>query len=357
MTPAELIERIVHAHKVEDVFGPDVRDEDQLSAAFQAMAVLLHPDRPGQTAAAAEAMALLTTWRAQARTKLKRGMWGKSAVTIKSKHTYTDVTAFTKGDISDVYIADYTEWDGKKQQAAIKLVRDQADIDLADKEASVLKELWSPTKDGHFWAYLPRLVESTKLTVGGKVRRANVVSFHSTRVTLDEVICAHPQGLDLRHAAWMWRRLLEVLTWTHRQGIVHGAVVPKHMLIHPDNHGLRLIDWSYAVRTEKQEVIKAIPSGHIIDYPPEVLQKRPATPATDIFMAGLVMRDLLSGYGNKLPNSVPRAVIAILDACTLLGPVRRYRDAWMLYEDFAKVLQDLFGPPKFVQFTMPTKGA
>ena len=47
----------------------------------------------------------------------------------------------------------------------------------------------------------------------------------------------------------MWRRLLTALGWAHRARLVHGAVFPEHVLIHPELHGLVLVDWCYATAT------------------------------------------------------------------------------------------------------------
>ena len=54
-------------------------------------------------------------------------------------------------------------------------------------------------------------------------------------------------GVDPRDAAWMWRRLLVALGFAHRAGVLHGAVLPEHVLIHPGEHGLVLVDWCYSV--------------------------------------------------------------------------------------------------------------
>jgi hypothetical protein len=55
--------------------------------------------------------------------------------------------------------------------------------------------------------------------------------------TFDDALTAlaagFPDGLDPRDAAWMRRRLLACLGWAHRARLVHGAVFPEHVLIHP----------------------------------------------------------------------------------------------------------------------------
>ena len=60
--------------------------------------------------------------------------------------------------------------------------------------------------------------------------------------SLAQVHAAYPRGLDPRDAAWMWRRLLVALGTVHAAGVVHGAVLPDHVLIHPDLHDT-LIGW------------------------------------------------------------------------------------------------------------------
>lgn len=349
-----IIAQIMKARTPEECFG-SVASDDALTDLFHAWSKVLHPDRPGQVKEAVVAMTRLTEMRLQARARLRDGSYGKPRpVTIKAKHVYKNVLPFAKGDLCDLYSAEYDQ-DGKPHRALVKVVSDDANSDLVANEASMLQRLWASTDSNraHFVRYLPSLIETTKLRVAGRYRQSNILSFHPTRYSLDAVLAAFPHGLDPKDAAWMWRRMLEVLAWTHRNGIVHGAVVPAHFLIKPEDHSGKLIDWSYALKADGTSHIKAVVLDHAVYYPPEVHLKRPATPATDVWMAAVCMRALL--YGSELvPNhSVPEAIKGLLNGCMIHNPTRRYQNAWEVYEEFDRIVRQLWGKPTFRQFRMP----
>jgi aminoglycoside phosphotransferase (APT) family kinase protein len=93
-------------------------------------------------------------------------------------------------------------------------------------------------------------------------------------------------AVDPRDATWMWRRLLVGLGWVHRAGVVHGAIVEDHVLIHPGEHGL--VDWCYSGNAER-----------------------------------------------------------FADGCLYGAPRMRPQDAWALLEEFDELLNKLYGPRTF----------
>lgn len=52
-----------------------------------------------------------------------------------------------------------------------------------------------------------------------------------------------PNGIDPRHAVWMWRRVLEVLGYLHENKWTHGDLAADHLLVHPRDHGVLMIGW------------------------------------------------------------------------------------------------------------------
>ncbi|MFI7547994.1 molecular chaperone DnaJ [Actinoplanes sp. NPDC049599] len=240
------------------------------------------------------------------------------------------------GDIAELYAVD-------GDAALLKLPRRPGDNDLLAAEAAALSTL-ATEGDPKFRAYAPRLVESFTHEDAARARRtANVITRQRGFVSLAEVNAAYPGGLDPRDVAWMWRRLLTGLGWAHRAGLVHGAVLPEHVLIHPAEHGLVLVDWCYAVRTGT--AIPALVAKHRAVYPPEVAAKRPATAATDIYMAtGLLLR---------LIGNPPEPLRRFARGCRYDKPRMRPQDAWHLLEEFDELLATLYGPRRFRAFAMP----
>jgi serine/threonine protein kinase len=183
--------------------------------------------------------------------------------------------------------------------------------------------------------------------VGGATRAANMLEHVEGGHTLRHLIAHFGGALDARHVAWIWKRLLEGLDWVHRQGFVHAGITPDHVLVFPYNHGAKILDWSYAVKSGG--TLKAISSAHRALYPAEVLAKKPVTPGADLHMVARCMEACFAGArGGQV---MPRLFRGLIDACTLPA-AHRYQDAFEVREELKKHLRMLFGPPKFVEMRL-----
>lgn len=355
MTELELVtNNVLWAKTAEDVFG--AVDEHAMVHMFRQMSRILHPDRAGPGRSAADAMMRLLGFRDEALRKFERKTYGQRKVTndivIQAKNTYRNVVPLCSGDLFDVYVGDYDDG-GTERQAVIKLLRDPRDEDLAAAEWRSIQKTLDPKNRGveHFRHYLPRPIETAKIATGGKPRRANIfrrLAGKAGRYTLAEVMGAYPGGVDVRDMAWMWRRILEVLAYVHdRAGLVHGAVLPDHILIDPVDHSMRLIDWSYSVPVGER--MKAVPAGRKDFYPPEVFIKgRPTGAGVDIFTSAKVALALVGGDLEALPPKIG----ALLRACLIPNPFMRHGRALDVYDRFDEVLRHLYGPHSFRLFTM-----
>ena len=143
----------------------------------------------------------------------------------------------------------------------------------------------------------------------------------------------------------MWRRLLVALGTAHRAGVVHGAGLPDHVLIEPDEHGVVLVVWCYAAIGPDDRVPALVPR-YADRYPPEVTGSRRVGPGTDLAMATRCMTGLV---GDLLPRPLARFA-----AGCLLEPLsRRPDDAWRLLAELDEVLERCFGPRAFRPFRLP----
>ena len=69
--------------------------------------------------------------------------------------------------------------------------------------------------------------------------------------TVDELAALLDRAVtvfDARHLAWIFKRMLAVIGFAQTCGLVHGAVLPPHVMLHAENHGLQLLDLIHAVR-------------------------------------------------------------------------------------------------------------
>ena len=90
-------------------------------------------------------------------------------------------------------------------------------------------------------------------------------------------------------------------------------------------------------------------------YPPEVLDKKPATAATDIYMASKLAQYILGGREEDgwVPQKVPAYLSRFLKSCCLPEVAQRPQNAWAVHEEFSSYMRHHYGPKKFVLFNNP----
>jgi hypothetical protein len=341
----EALGAIARAQGPAELFGDDAGGD--AVRRYRSLARLTHPDREPDGRAPAAFAQLTALWRQH---RLERS----ASVIATRRHTYAVGPRFADGDIATLYRVRYGD---PETTALLKLPRDPDRSDLLDREATALAQL-ARDGDERFQPYAPRLIETFRHrdAATGATRRANVIELADGFHSLAEVRAAYPGGLDPRDVAWMWRRLLVALGYAHHAAVIHGAVLPEHVLIHPADHGLVLVDWAasvsgcYAAKDPSGLVPTVVrrhaDAGH---YAPEVLAELPATPATDVFMATRCMTGLLG-------DDVPPALRAFAEGCTVHAPARRPGDAWLLLRELDDLLERLYGPRTFRPFAMPASG-
>jgi hypothetical protein len=316
LTSAEAIALIEAASEPEDLFGGEAGPDDRRHS-YRRLARLTHPDaHPGDTRAAAAFAKLAALWQRQ-----QDGCGPLVA----------------RGDVANLY---------GTRQGLLKIARDSADNDLMRREAAALTRLRDQVA-APLRAYFPELVEAQRRQDprSGVQRRANVIGQLAGFRSLAEVRAVFPRGVDPRDAAWMWRRLLVAVGAAHRAGLIHGAVLPEHVMIHPGQHGLVLVDWCYSCPAPDGQV-RALVKRYLSWYPPELRTGHAAGPDVDIWLATRCMTELI---GSRMP--APMAAFA--RGCLLASPRRRPQDAWRLLAELDELLERLYGPRTFRPFAIP----
>lgn len=187
-------------------------------------------------------------------------------------------------------------------------------------------------------AFAPTLVGTER--VDGK--QVNIFEDQYELYSLEEIRAAYPQGVDPKDMAWMFRRLLHALRLVHNEGYLHGAILPCNVLVQPEGHGVTLSDWAYSFKRPGR--LKALVKAYREWYPPEVFQKGNMLGGTDIYMAAQCMEWIMMG------QQVPDAITHFLKGCQL--PVRPHQAKVVFYQ-FDKVVERLWGEKKFHEFSMP----
>lgn len=339
MTFQELADRVPIATCPEDLFGVDPAG---VGDAFRQLAKIAHPDHhqgdAARLAVATSIFATLTSRKREADHKIADGTYGDRKPPVPPRKTVIRVAGdqielgalLRAGDIADVYAGQLLK---RGQQVAVKIARSPKDNDLIRSERETLVKLDAITEKGRRY-----FAEGTKLALDVTGRAGNVLVRYPEHVPLDRIKAR--ASLGFRDMVWMLRRLFEGLGHLHRAGIVHGNLIPPNLLYHPVDHGLRIVDWCYAVPAGKPG--KAKSAGW--EYPPELGLKLPLRPTSDIWQACWSVRWAL---GDEARLLLPRPIWSFLDGCLLANPAHRPSDAWALHEELGELLQRLVGPPKY----------
>ena len=268
-----------------------------------------------------------------------------------SNRRYEIVTQLARGDLTSVHYARVAD-----QPHLLKIADEGCRTDLRTKEQLLAKEQRilrhlrcraekgsGPNSANAYGEYLPEPVELFRFA-GCCV---STFRYRDGFFDASEMRRRYPQGVEGRHIAWMFNRTLEALGWVHRNGWLHGAVLPPHLLFHPDTHGLQLIGWIHAQPIGRP--LKWVAREYKAWYPLECQQRKPATPATDIYLAAKSMVWLAGDNptAHLSPSHMPDSMTRLLQRCLSARQSARPPDAWALHEQFRELLEDTYGPAKF----------
>lgn len=273
-----------------------------------------------------------------------------------------------EGDFCTLHECAYEDR-GVPHKGVLKAAKNEKDNDLLGNETEILGLVFPASQqEVDHYRFLPRLVDS----YFEDGRRVNVFPWYHEYLSLAQICRAYPKGIDYRDMVWMFKRILDGLGFVHERWVIHGAVTPSHVLIHPIEHGAKIIDWSYALNltpreepdeegggrrtawahledddvVEQNPYVKAISGPYRAFYPPEILAKEEPTAASDIYMAAKCAFAVVN-------DDVPKAIASFLSSCTEADPAKRPQNAWDAYEGFDDLLHRVIGKPKYRKFEMP----
>lgn len=314
-------------------------------ARFKSLAVIIHPDRhPGAlNDRATKAFQKLS----EMFSKLKNGGSKTSTPAVFGKWVVEQ--PLCGGDIADLYQVTSE----KVKRAVLKIARSASDNDLIDNEVAHLKKLHADTRSTVYQEkYLPKVYDVFKASG----RKAIVMQFAEeglldtpnameARMNLAEIVKLAGK-LDFRHVVWMSNRVLAALGFAHLNGIVHGAILPTHLMFGPITHGMTLVDWCYSVSAEDLKPIAAISKDYRRFYPKEVFRKDNPTPSLDIFMWAMVVREV--------SESIPARFRGLLDYCLADSYRARPKSAWELMDQWGRLAKEEFGLRRYLKLHIPT---
>lgn len=331
MIAASYFEKIEAAKAPSDLFP----DADAARSQYRRLARIVHPDKnPDDIHRAEAAFARLSElW-----TMYSGGHTATSSDSFftTKRHTFSIQKLYDRGDIANIYHATY---DGDNA-AAVKIVRNPKHNDFIANEIEALKTLNDvPDK---YRNYHLRTIDSFRHrdVSTGKDRRAVVVTWLDGFVSLADIIAAYPAGINARDMAWIARRLFIALDLAHTLDLAHGAVFPEHVMVHPTDHGLVLVDWTHS-RSFNEKLTTAVSSYYKDGWYGTAFDK-PLDHRLDINQASRTLEALLGEQG-------ARPFRAFFRGCRLAStPI-----AGQLLEEFDSLLFELWGPRRYRPFEMP----
>lgn len=369
MIPEELRQlsaQLTSAAQPEDVFGlpnADAPKEVLIASVKRTFLRLSHivdpdfyPSDAEARAAAALAFGRLKLFYEQALQKVEAGTYGAAAspnaeraqggaLITTASHTYRVERPLAQGDLSSVYVG---VMDGADQgKVVVKVAEDPADNDLMMNELKTLRYL--ATDSGPYGKHLPQVIEDIRT----QDQRAGIIMRFIEGVDLHQIREKYPKGIPPRHIIWILRRTLSVLGYAHSKGVVHGNVEPSHILVSPPDHNIFLIDWAYSVYKPAAtgQGFRALNEKFSA---PEVKEKKPPLPQSDLYSAGKCMIYLLGGNieTNEIPADVDERISRFIQFFVRESPQQRPSDAWAVYHEVDDLREKVFGPHQFIEFQM-----
>ena len=261
-----------------------------------------------------------------------------------------------QGEFADVYNARRARC--PTELVTLKILRDGCDPAAFENEWTVLQSLQNSKAAGAatFLRRIPQPVLHGTLSDGiwgGRsfsiFRRA-----HGFQHTFEAVRQAYPAGIAAQASIWVWRRILETLSFLHNSGVIHGAVVPAHLLVQDNEHGVRLVGYGHAAL--EHEKLSAIPQEDQDFYPAGVYPGLKMSPALDIIMSARCMSFILGGdpHAAALPSGVPQPLADYIRQAAGADPTGfNAVTAWKMREELGQISDRVFGPPRFLPINMP----
>ncbi len=337
--------KISSAATFAEVFGtlPPGSPEDQaraLKRQYRYLAKLVHPDQatPAQRALATVVFDELSKFYASAEHAFEHGLYDRplgsgtrstETVTLSAGSRVYTIAAepVTTGDFSNIHF-------GKDEQGngiVAKVARDPTYNQYLVHEAMFLKRVGEQPSQKSLIGLVPGYLDSLILTEPGN-EQFRVTIYRQTlgQVSLTQVRERHQSGLAPEDAMWIARRVIAQTLAATMMNVVHGAIVPDHVLIHPLRREPLHIGWAHAV-LEPDKHGRRITM--VIDrwrdwYPKEVFARTVPNHQTDLYMAGKTILYLLGGdvVRNRFPNHIPPDVAQLIGRLLEENPAQRPRD-------------------------------
>lgn len=192
-----------------------------------------------------------------------------------------------------------------------------------------------------FTAYLPRIIDQYEVNNGKKLI---VINREKDLVLLRDLLAWFGNAVPPKHVAWILSSLYNLCAFFKYNGIVHHSINLNTYFISPAKHkGVLLGGWWYHKGFDRR--MKVVPKSTYDVMTLDTKKSKKATPITDLECVKLIGRQLLgSASGSTLYSNpdIPKPMIQFLRTISS-------ENAYKEYEAWTNVLQESFGPKKFIE--------
>lgn len=272
-----------------------------------------------------------------------------------SGHRYRVLGRLAEGESTDAFLAlrDHR----LTERIVARCLRAEEDDDLLRAEWATLQALQASAAPGaqHFTRLLPQPVAygSARLGVRGRSGSCTMLLYGFASGFVHTFLDArrhYADGIPPTAAVWLWKRILELASFIHSSGYVHGALVPRHLLIHARDHGVRFCGFGAAVRSGRPLVAFPVPDAAFNSGAGAA--GRPVGPSHDICTSARAILWLLGGNPRQAPAATPAPLRSLLERAAQ-PDAGGLSDAWATRDALDAAAQSVFGPPRFVPFHLP----
>lgn len=266
-----------------------------------------------------------------------------SARTSKGAYEVTGVLA--RGDVATLYEGRATEGPRVGKRLVLKIAETPSDNDLMLDEVAALERLFAA--GGPQRKHLAELYDHFRTPDG----RVGSVIERLDGLDLIEIRRRYPQGVPAHHTVWIVRRLLSAVGYAHSVGIVHGNIEPSHVMVRPGDHNVYLVDWCYSV-IEPAKTGRGFKVETPGFSPPEVGQRKPPIPASDLYTVGKCAAFLLGAEAgaDAPPPGTDERLTRFVRYLTRSSPLQRAQDAWDMFDELGRIRRAVFGRHSFQEF-------
>lgn len=341
--------------------GEEKQQTAHLKKRYRELVRMTHPDQVSRAeqSLANNVFPALVRFYEEALTALKAGRYDavRTTATASTPASSPDVTMrsagavytvkadlYATGDFSNLHLGRTATGDS----VLLKVAAETSGNAFLAKEAAFYKAVAARKEVDGLRRYLPEFVDSFTVSERASEQyRVNVFRHTPGFVSLTKIHDVYPKGLDPKDAAWIWRRLIAQALAAQALDVVHGAIVPDHVLVHPDTHEPLHLGWVHSVERpqERQARLTTVIDRWRDWYPPEIFAREIPSLQTDLYMVGKTMIYLAGGdvARNRFPRHYPQ-VMKDTVAKLIEGDTRnRPRDGHMLLREFTTGVRRLWG--------------